>query len=158
MFTGLKPCRECQHKVSLNAKTCPNCGAKRPGEGQFLHALPALFALLLVGSCAVAAYSQETTDTYYDELMQWVFEPCSEVAAALSVTAIDGSTMRNMIEIDNSKGLRKGTAQYIASRKEAVARDMAAKFGKRAQSWERRREGYPVLLKWCIQNIPDWSK
>ena len=80
---ALKPCRECGHKVSSEAKTCPNCGARKPGWGRFAYAFPGLFALLIVGSCTVAAFSQET-DIYYAELKQWVFKPCAEVGAAMS--------------------------------------------------------------------------
>lgn len=28
----MKPCRECQHRVSEQAPICPNCGAPRPGR------------------------------------------------------------------------------------------------------------------------------
>ena len=26
----MKPCRECGHQIASRAKTCPNCGVKKP--------------------------------------------------------------------------------------------------------------------------------
>ncbi len=31
----MKPCRECSHKVSEQALSCPNCGAPRPAKDQW---------------------------------------------------------------------------------------------------------------------------
>lgn len=31
----MKPCRECQHQVSEQARACPNCGAPYPAEAKW---------------------------------------------------------------------------------------------------------------------------
>ena len=35
----LTTCRECKGQVALGAKSCPHCGAKKPGRGGFLHGM-----------------------------------------------------------------------------------------------------------------------
>ena len=144
---ALKACRECGHKVSLEAKTCPNCGAKKPGWGRFVYAFPGLFALLIVGSCAVAAFSQET-DIYYAEIKQWVVEPCAEVGAALAVKTIEETDMTV---------LRKMTAQELVRQQEPLARELARKMRSGA-AWEDRRKAYPMLLRMCIERMSSWPK
>lgn len=61
---ALKPCRECETKISSRAKVCPHCGLKKPhlhpfvrGVEEFGNALIAigLLAILLplLGFCVV---------------------------------------------------------------------------------------------------------
>lgn len=64
----LKSCRSCGHSVDWEAKTCPGCGAKHPGMSQITYTLIGLFALLLVGTCAFSALSEENS-------FQWVMKP-----------------------------------------------------------------------------------
>ena len=30
----MKPCRECGHQIAHRAKTCPNCGVKKPAASK----------------------------------------------------------------------------------------------------------------------------
>ena len=49
----LKPCRECGHKVSPIAESCPWCRASKPAQ-KFLRRHP-LVALLLIGTLLYGA-------------------------------------------------------------------------------------------------------
>ena len=60
---AMKPCRECKTEISSRAKTCPNCGLKKPHQHPFargfnsfansLIAIGLLLTLLLIGFAAI---------------------------------------------------------------------------------------------------------
>lgn len=46
---AMTTCKECKKEVSDSAKTCPHCGAKKPGE-RWWHALFGLVIMIAIGT------------------------------------------------------------------------------------------------------------
>lgn len=49
---AMKPCIECKHQVSTDAKPCPNCGKKNPTTKVTAKAITGIIMILFVGYCA----------------------------------------------------------------------------------------------------------
>lgn len=157
---GLKPCRECQHEISPYAKTCPNCGARRPGEGKFLRALPALFTFLLVGSCAVAAYSQERTDIYR-EIMAIVIKPCAEIFADKhmerdwdDLTEVEKRLYDRAGRERLDARVRRRITEKFIRHEEAWVLALEAEIRKRNVPQNERFQGYMRAYDRCVSEIP----
>ena len=70
---SLSPCRECGHKVSKQAKTCPSCGVDNPVVG-VLSSISNLIKLFLVGILAWAFISTLTTDDEKEPVKESVID------------------------------------------------------------------------------------
>ena len=59
---SMKPCRECKQEISSKAKTCPNCGVKKPHRdkiGVGVAIVLAVAALLILGTLISEPESEE---------------------------------------------------------------------------------------------------
>ena len=97
----------------------------------------ALAAALLIAPVALA---QEQDN--HAELIEWVFAPCMEVAAALDVGDLDAERLGLGIS-------RKHIAEIMLASRDAAIRDVSGKM-KADATWEDRRALYPTLLKLCL--------
>ena len=80
------------------------------------------------------------------EIMEWVIEPCMEVAAALDVTSYEADQIEMGIK-------REHIAELMTASRDAATRDVASKM-KAGTTWEARRAAYPVMLRLCLQQLP----
>ncbi len=55
----METCRTCKHPVSINAKTCPNCGEKKPVESENVRTIA---AVLVLGIFSFLLYSVRAKD------------------------------------------------------------------------------------------------
>ena len=96
---------------------------------------------------ACATVSQAQAATFTDEIVEWVIEPCMEVAAALDVARYDKETIDAGVK-------RTHIADVMVASREAATEQMAGQI-KAGASWEARRAAYPLLLKLCIAQFTD---
>ena len=97
----------------------------------------ALAATLLAAPVALA---QEQDN--HAELIEWVFAPCMEVAAALDVGDLDSESRELGIE-------RQHISQLMLASRDAAIREVSAEM-KADATWEERRAAYPALLRLCL--------
>lgn len=95
-------------------------------------------AVLIAG--AEVARAQEPK--FHSEVIEWVIEPCMEVAAALDVTKYDQETIKAGVK-------RTHIAQLMVASRESATRQMSRKM-RAGASWEDRRAAYPIMLKLCV--------
>ena len=86
-------------------------------------------------------------DDFHAEVMEWVIEPCMEVAAAYGVKSLD----RESIELGMK---REHVALVMAASRDSAARDLSSKMSPTA-TWEERRAAYPHMLKFCLLGLKD---
>ena len=86
---------------------------------------------------------------YHEELTEWVFEPCMEVAAAFVVEHI--STENRGLGA-NRKSLAEGMMVSQRKRMKEVV-DSLMQTGAGLENWEDRREMYPSMLRICLNGI-----
>ena len=96
----------------------------------------------LMGTGSAAAQS-----ALHNEIVEWVFEPCMEVAAALDVKSMD----RESVELGIK---REHIAELMLASRDAAIRDVVRKM-KAGATWEERRAAYPVMLRMCISQFTD---
>ena len=76
------------------------------------------------------------------EVVEWVFEPCMEVAAAIDIDELDKETIDLGIR-------REHIAQLMLASRDAAIRELTDKM-KANVTWEERRAAYPPLLRFCL--------
>ena len=98
----------------------------------------------LVFSCAAtaSASAQSGDEDLRDELIEWVFEPCMEVAAALDVGSMEQESIDLGIE-------RKHISQMMLASRDSAIREVVGKM-KSDATWEDRRGAYPIMLRLCL--------
>lgn len=95
--------------------------------------------LLLAGGAVQAA-------DFHAEVVEWVIEPCMEVAAALDVKKYKEDQLKLGIK-------RKHLVEIMVASRDAASRDLADKM-KAGAKWEARRAAYPIMLKMCLRGLP----
>ena len=100
--------------------------------------ITALAFIGLIGTSAVSAQDS----ALHEELVEWVFEPCMEVAAALDVESMDRESVDLGIK-------REHIAELMLASRDAAIQDLARTM-KAGETWEERRAAYPVMLRVCI--------
>ena len=84
---------------------------------------------------------------YYDEISEWVFEPCMEVAAAFVVDHISAENR----DLGTS---RKLLAESLMLKQRGKMEEAVAIFLQGgAERWEDRRQMYPSMLRICLNGI-----
>ena len=98
-------------------------------------------ALLFPALLMLAAGPAHSADLK-SELIEWAFDPCMQVAAAVGVT--------DMTEEQSKLGIRRAdvAALMLASR-DAAINQIASDMNPNA-SWEDRAAAYEVMLKICL--------
>lgn len=96
-------------------------------------------AALIAGVAVIPAQG----DDFQAEVMEWVVEPCMEVAAAYGVKSFD----REQIDLGMK---REHVAQIMAASRESAARELAANI---KGTWEKRRAAYPLMLDICLAQV-----
>lgn len=96
-----------------------------------------------------ASLYADDDDIYYQEVKQWVVEPCAQVGAALQVTTIDRTDLTT---------LRESTAAALVIMQDETTRKLAAQIRFGDNTWESRRKGYPVMLRMCVEGMPSWNQ
>ncbi len=104
--------------------------------------------MLIAALAATLAFSTAAPATdIHDEIVEWVFEPCMEVAAALDV--------KSMKEEDVKLGVkREHIAQLMLASRDNAIRDVVAKM-KAGTTWNERRAAYPTILQLCLSKFTD---
>lgn len=95
----------------------------------------------------MGAGSAAAQSALHDEIVEWVFEPCMEVAAALDVGSMD----RESVELGIK---REHIAELMLASRDAAIRDVVRKM-KAGATWEERRAAYPVMLRMCVAQFTD---
>ena len=92
-----------------------------------------------------ASLSFADESNFHAEVVEWVVQPCMEVAAALDLQTIDKSAL--------DMGIRRtDIAQLMTASRDAVTRDLAGKM-KVGATWEERSAAYPMMLELCLAGI-----
>ena len=87
--------------------------------------------------------AESPSQTSRAELIEWVFGPCTNVAAALQVGLVEQEYL--------DAGLRRThLAQVLLDEKQAALEKFVAK-AKADVAWEDRRKAYPILLRMCLE-------
>ena len=94
---------------------------------------------------AILPYSANASD-FHAEIMEWVIEPCMEVAAALDVKTYRREQLDMGIK-------REQIAQLLAADRSDGAQNLADSMNADAP-WENRSAAYVVMLKLCVQRLP----
>ena len=94
----------------------------------------------------VAQAGTQETD-FYAEVMEWVVEPCMEVAVALDVKVI----RKDQLDLGFK---RTDIAKVMAASRDAAARNLAGQM-KADATWEDRRAAYPLMLQICLQSLSE---
>ena len=102
-----------------------------------------LIAVAVLSTFVSTAHGLEAD--FHAEVMQWVIEPCMEVAAALGVKSYD----RDQIDVGIK---REHVAQLMTASRDSAARDLAGKM-KASATWEDRRAAYPLMLEICLAQV-----
>ena len=97
-------------------------------------------------AAAIALSAAQAADPHA-EIMEWVIEPCMEVAAALDVKKYDWKTIETGVK-------REHIAEVMAASRDATTRETISAKMKAGASWEDRRAAYPVMLRICLQQLP----
>ena len=93
----------------------------------------------------IVAQATETSADFHAEIVEWVVQPCMEVAAALDLPTLN----KNDLDI----GIRRtDIAQIMTASRDAVTRDLAGKM-KASATWEERSAAYPMMLEICLAGI-----
>ena len=79
------------------------------------------------------------------ELVEWVVDPCMQIAAALAVEEYDKEAINMGIK-------RKHIAEIMLASRESYIRDILSKMNKNT-TWETRSAAYPVMLKLCVMGF-----
>ena len=104
--------------------------------------------LALLALFSLAASDQSPQEIYYQELIEWVFEPCMEVAQALDVKDMDEKTMNLYKEQGVTRTV--GASLMLAIR-ERELRALAERLSSgTARTWDERKLLYPGLLRTCL--------
>ena len=87
-------------------------------------------------------------DTYYAELVEWAFEPCMAVGAAIDVPSLDQESVDLGIE-------REHVAALMLASRESAIRELSETLasGSKNPGWETRRGFYPSILRMCLQSF-----
>lgn len=101
----------------------------------------AVVAVLVVGMPIVQAQEAD----FHAEVMEWVIEPCMEVAAALGVQSYDYEQVEMGIK-------RAHIAQVMTASRDSAAREISSKM-KASATWEDRRGVYPIMLELCLTQV-----
>ncbi len=105
----------------------------------------ALVGLAMVSLASIPA--QASAEDFYTEVLEWVVEPCMEVAAALSVKEYDEDALEMGIK-------RSHIAEIMTASREAATREMAGKM-RASAPWSARRAAYPIMLQVCLAQFLD---
>ena len=104
----------------------------------------------LMGALAVTAmlgpavaHAQESK--FHAEVVEWVIEPCMEVAAALDVKTYKAETVEMGIK-------RTHIAKLMVASRDAATRRLAGQM-KASATWEDRRAAYPIMLNLCLRQF-----
>ena len=81
-------------------------------------------------------------DDLHAEVLEWVFAPCMEVAAAVDVDGLDQES------VDLGIG-RRHIAQLMLASRDSAIRELTGKMNANA-AWEERRAANPALLRMCL--------
>ena len=76
------------------------------------------------------------------EVIEWVFAPCMDVAAAIGVDGLDEES------IDLGIG-RRHVAMLMLAERDSAIRELTDKMKPNA-TWEERSAAYPALLRLCL--------
>lgn len=60
-MANLVKCRDCEHEISKNAKSCPSCGAP---QRKRTHPITMVFGVLIIGSMAIGIFSGAGSSSY----------------------------------------------------------------------------------------------
>ena len=96
----------------------------------------ALFAL------SNACMAQFTAKDFHAEFIEWVYEPCMNVAAALTVHELDKEYLNAGIK-------RELLAKVLLNEKEPALQKLVKKANANSR-WEDRRQAYPTMLRMCL--------
>lgn len=100
-------------------------------------------SILSAGLAATAFASAPTlADDPHAELIEWVFAPCMEVAAALDVGDLEQDQRDLGIK-------REHIALLMLASRDSAIREVSGKM-KAGSTWEERRAAYPVLFRHCL--------
>ena len=103
----------------------------------------AILVAALVGLVSIAGAGASAQDSQvYEELVEWVFEPCMGVAAAIDVDDVDSESINMGIK-------RAHIAMLMLASRDSAIREVSDVM-KSGTSWEERRAVYPVLLRQCL--------
>lgn len=97
---------------------------------------------VLAAVLVAAPVSLAQADDNHAELIEWVFAPCMEVAAALDVGELEQDQLDLGIK-------REHIAELMLASRDAAIRKVSGKM-KAGATWEVRRAAYPVLLRHCL--------
>ena len=100
-----------------------------------------------LAAAALAASTPARAADYHAEIIEWVFEPCMEVAAALDVDGMDQESRDLGIK-------REHIAELMLASRDSAIRDMTSNMNP-GTAWEDRRATYPALLRMCIAQFTD---
>lgn len=103
----------------------------------------------LIAALCAGALTMGTAgaNDFHAEVMEWVVEPCMEVAAAYGVKSFDEETI--------ALGMKRGhVAKVMAASRDVAARDLSSQMSP-TSTWEERRAAYPFMLKLCLQGLKD---
>lgn len=100
---------------------------------------------VIVAAIAAAAPSHSDPELFHAELVQWVFEPCMELASALDVESYDQETTDMGIK-------RTDIATLMVASRDGPIRDLANGMSPDAP-WEDRAAAYPAMLRLCVGQV-----
>ncbi len=101
---------------------------------------------LIAATLTFVGHTIAIADDFHAEVVEWVIEPCMEVAAALDV--------KSMKEEDLGLGIkREHVAELMVASRGAAIRDLSSKM-KASASWDDRSTAYPIMLKYCLGELP----
>ena len=114
-----------------------------------MRALLSTTVAVVLFLCALAPGIASAAEEHTAEIMEWIIEPCMEVAVAIEVKNLDRDTLATGVK-------RSHLAKIMSADREAAARRLA-KSMKKGATWKQRSDVYPAMLRMCIRNIKGWK-
>ena len=100
---------------------------------------------ITVSSVVLTSVADAEGVTIHDEVMEWVIEPCVQVAAAVGVKDMERESVDLGIK-------REHLAKIMAASREQSAQAIVDLM-KDDTTWEERRAVYPTMLKMFLSQI-----
>ena len=102
-----------------------------------------LASIVLTGALAFSSTAQSAD--IHAEIIEWVYAPCMEVAAALAVGNLDKENVDLGIK-------RHQIATVMLESTDADIRDISKDLNAETP-WETRRAAYPLFLRFCLNTV-----
>ena len=102
--------------------------------------------LLALAACmAVTTSAHSQSVDFHEELKEWVFQPCTEVQAALDAPKLDYDTLET--------AGRSHWADFYMSFREDAIKEFGDNLGETPNTWKQRAELYETLLRICLSTV-----